>query len=97
MDSLQKNLLTNNQLILLIKSVSGTLSNLELSKDLIYALISCDWLNKPSEFVSCYSHFLQNVVSVNAIFVNPIIAMLVDCFVSGTFLTYLKAPKFILR
>jgi hypothetical protein len=93
MDSLQKNLLTTNQLKMLIKSVSGNLSNLELSKDLVHALISSDWLNKPYDFVSCYLQFLQNVVSVNAIFVNPIIAMLVDCFVSGIKVVLFEGPE----
>lgn len=85
-DSLQKKVLSENQVKLLIRTVAGTLSLSELLKDLIYALIGYDWLNKQSDFVSSYLHLLQNVVSVNAAFVKPVIGMLVDCFVLGILL-----------
>ncbi|ORY52528.1 RNA polymerase I-specific transcription initiation factor RRN3 [Rhizoclosmatium globosum] len=64
-----------------ISTLSRFVSKMQASASLLVdAILALDWCSKDAEFIAEYRHLLENLVSANASFVQPVLKMLVSSF-----------------
>ncbi|KAJ3071539.1 hypothetical protein HDU98_005163 [Podochytrium sp. JEL0797] len=73
--------LTPDELYQWVAALSHYVSKMQASAaSLIDAILSIDWVSRDDKFVAEYRHLLENLVSANASFVQPVLRMLISSF-----------------